>query len=128
VEKLVGLGGAQVWVLSIVADTPGIGMTDLAQRMDVHQSTASNLVRGLQTKALVRAERDVEDKRHVHLYITPAGQDLLSKVPMPFEGVLPQALAQLPAATLKRLDQDLAGLIGLLNVDEEAGSIPLANL
>jgi len=128
VEKLVGLGGAQVWALSVVEDLPGIGLTELARRMDIHQSTTSNLVRGLQAKALLRLERDDADKRHVHLYTTVAGQALLAKVPTPFEGVLPQALAQLPAATLKRLDQDLAVLTSLLNVDEDAAGTPLANL
>jgi DNA-binding MarR family transcriptional regulator len=128
VEKLVGLGGAQVWTLSVVNDNEGIGLTELARRMDIHQSTTSNLVRGLQAKALLRLERDDEDKRHVHLYATAAGRALLAKVPTPFEGVLPQALAQLPAQTLIRLDQDLSELSRLLNVDEDAGGIPLANL
>ena len=45
VEKQVGLGGAQVWALSVVKDHPGIGMGGVAKSMDIHQSTASNLVR-----------------------------------------------------------------------------------
>lgn len=128
IEKQVGLGGAQVWALSIIRDQPGIGMGDLAKCMDVHQSTASNLVRTLQKKELIRMDKDLADKRHVHLHITPQAVVLLADVPGPFEGVLPAALAQLNAGTLQRLDQDLVELIALLKADESAGTIPLAQL
>lgn len=128
VENQVGLGGAQVWALGVVRDSPGIGMGALAQRMDIHQSTASNLVKTLQRKELVQLDKAPEDRRNVRLTATPAGLAVLQQVPGPFEGVLPQALGKLPAASLQRLDQDLAELIGLLKADEEAGSIPLAEL
>lgn len=128
IEKHVGLGGAQVWALSVIRDQPGVGMGELARCMDVHQSTASNLVRSLQKKELIRMEKDTVDKRHVHLHITPQAVLLLADVPGPFEGVLPAALAQLNAATLQRLDQDLVELIGLLKADDSAGNIPLAQL
>ncbi len=128
VEKQVGLGGAQVWALSVIRDQPGIGMGQLAKNMDVHQSTASNLVRVLQHKELLRMDKDEADKRHVHLHVTPQAMDLLAKVPGPFEGVLPGALDQLSPLTLQRLDQDLAELIALLKADEAAGQLPLAQL
>lgn len=128
VEKQVGLGGAQVWALSLIQAQPGLGVGELAARMDIHQSTTSNLVRALMQKQLVRQAKSEADRRTVHLYIEPAGQALLAQVPGPFEGVLPGALAQLPPATLARLDQDLATLIALLKADESAGQVPLAQL
>ena len=128
IEKQVGLGGAQVWALSVIRDQPGIGMGELAKCMDVHQSTASNLVRALHHKELIRMDKDDQDKRHVHLHTTPQALTLLAKVPGPFEGVLPAALDELSPQTLQRLDQDLAELIGLLKADETAGRIPLAQL
>lgn len=128
IEKQVGLGGAQVWALSVIRDQPGIGMGELAKRMDVHQSTASNLVRALQQKELIRMDKDTQDKRHVHLYTTPAALALLASAPGPLEGVLPAALDELSPQTLQRLDQDLAELITLLKADETAGQIPLAQL
>ena len=128
VEKQVGLGGAQVWALSLIRDQPGIGLGDLARGMDVHQSTASNLVKGLLQKGLIRADKGSADKRQVQLVALPEALSLLEQVPGPFEGVLPEALEKLPAATLKRLDHDLAELIRLLQADEATGSIPLAHL
>ncbi len=44
VERQAGVGGAQVWALSVVRERPGIGMNDLARALDVRQPTASNLV------------------------------------------------------------------------------------
>jgi len=128
VEKKVGLGGAQVWALSVVRDQPGIGVSGLAQAMDIHQSTASNLVRSLAEKGLLEARREGADRRAVQLHLLPAAVRLLKRVPGPFEGVLPGALRTLDPATLRRLQKDLGQLIRLLDSDEKAGRIPLAEL
>lgn len=128
VEKKVGLGGAQVWALSAIRDQPGIGMGELAKRMDIHQSTASNLVKSLLKKELILMEKDTQDKRHVHLQVTPKAMALLQAVPGPFEGVLPVALKHLSPTTLQRLDHDLGELIALIHADENAGQLPLAQL
>ncbi len=128
VEKQVGLGGAQVWALNLIHQTPGIGMGGIAASMDIHQSTASNLVKALINKELIRMEKSADDKRNVQLYVMPAGRKLLTKVSGPFEGVLPEALGNLDEKTLKRLDGDLGKLISLLQADELAATIPLADL
>ena len=91
-EKEVGLGGAQVWALSIIAAHPGIGMGGIAQAMDIHQSTASNLVKALQKKDLIAVEKSPEDRRSVCVKLLPSGRKLLAKVKGPFSGVLPTAL------------------------------------
>lgn len=126
VETQTGLGGAQVWALSVIRDQPGIGMGGIAKSMDIHQSTASNLIKTLLRKALISMAKLPEDRRNVQLQILPAGLAVLAQVSGPFEGVLPVALAKLPPDNLLRLDQDLGALIALLQVDERAGRIPLA--
>lgn len=128
VEKRVGLGGAQVWALSVIANNPGIGMGGIATSMDIHQSTASNLIKALVSKELIVMEKSPEDRRSVHLHLLPAGRKLLAKVEGPFEGVLPVALGNLPDKTLERLDKDLGELIALLHADETAGETPLASI
>ena len=84
VERKAGISGAQVWALSVVRDQPGIGVGDLARAMDVHQSTASNLLRALIEAGLVVSDRGSEDRRSVQLSITPQGQRVLKKAPGPF--------------------------------------------
>lgn len=127
-EKQVGLGGAQVWALSVIKANPGIGMGEVASNMEVHQSTASNLIKTLLRKELITLEKAPDDRRNVRLKILPAGSRLLRKVPGPFEGVLPEALSSLSEDTLLRLDADLGQLIDVLNADEAAEETPLAHL
>ncbi len=128
VEKRVGLGGAQVWALHVIQNQAGLGVNELARAMDIHQSTASNLVRQLLKRELVRSETSPLDRRGVRLFVLPAGAALLADVPGPYEGVLPDALRQLSGPRLERLQQDLDALIQILQADESAGGIPLAEL
>ena len=125
VEKKAGIGGAQLWALSIIHSSAGIGVSDLARAMDVHQSTASNLVKALVERELIGAAKDGSDRRTVQLRILPAGIRVLRRAPGPFTGVLPQALGSLDAATLARLEKDLAKLITALDADARAANIPL---
>lgn len=128
VEKSAGLGGAQLWALSVIAAQPDMGVNDLARAMDIHQTTASNLVKALLGLSLITSHRNGPDRRAVHLQVLPAGERLLRKAPGPFGGVLPEALARLDPQLLERLDQDLGALITALGADERAAGIPLAQM
>jgi len=125
VEKKAGVAGAQVWALSVIRDKPGLNMTDLAHAMDVHQSTASNLVRTLLERELVAGQKNGSDRRTVQLHLLPAGAKVLRRAPGPFTGVLPAALANMDPQTLARLDKDLGKLITALGVDRRGAGIPL---
>lgn len=128
VERQVGIGGAQVWALSVIQARPGIGVNDLAKALDIRQSTASNLVRALVDRGLVATARSERDRRAVELRLLPPGTQLLAQTPGPFSGVLPVALEQLDEATLARLEADLSRIIELLGADEDAGGLPLASM
>jgi DNA-binding MarR family transcriptional regulator len=128
VEAVAGVGGAQVWALSVIRANPGLGVTDLAAAMDVHQSTASNLVKSMISRGLISTSKGIQDKRSVALTILPAGEQVLKQAPGPFEGVLPDALMRLEPEQLDRLDLELAALIKLLQADETAEKKPLAHL
>ena len=128
VEKKAGVGGAQLWALSVIYAHPGIGVNSLAAFMDVHQTTASNLVKALVTADMIVADRNAPDRRAVQLRVLPAGAQVLKKAPGPFAGVLPDALATLDVETLERMDRDLALLIAALHADGKAAGIPLAQM
>lgn len=128
VERRSGIGGAQLWALSVVRDLPGIGVSGLAQAMDIHQTTASNLVKAMASAGLIVARRDAADRRAARLEVTAAGVRVLKKAPGPFSGVLPQALATLDDETLARLDADLGRLLERLHPDKRAAGIPLAQM
>jgi DNA-binding MarR family transcriptional regulator len=128
VEKRVGVGGAQFWALGVVGDHPGIGVNGLARAMHIHQSTASNLVRGLVERGLVEATRDEVDRRAVQLRLRPAAQEMIGRAPGPYTGLLPQALDRLDADLLARLEKDLTRLIAAMGIDDDAPAIPIAQL
>lgn len=125
VERRSGIAGAQLWALSVIDAMPDLGINALAAAMDIHQSTASNLVRALVQRGFVRVGRDADDRRVVRLRTTAAARALLARAPGPFAGVLPQALATLDPATLSRLNVDLDKLIGAIGADDGAEGIPL---
>ena len=128
VEKTVGMGGAQVWALSVVRDNPGIGVGALAKAMSIHQSTASNLVRTLIDREMVIGVKEGADRRAVQLSVLPAGAKVLRNAPGPFAGLLPDALKSLPPETLARLREDLGLLIVAISADEAGASIPLSDM
>jgi DNA-binding MarR family transcriptional regulator len=117
VESKAGVSGAQVWALGVLAERPGIGVSELARAMRVHQSTASNLLRVLVDGGLVSSRRTEADRRAVELFLTPRGRRVLAKAPQPLTGLLPLALGRLDPATLARLGRDLGRLVRELGVE-----------
>jgi DNA-binding MarR family transcriptional regulator len=127
VEKRAGVAGAQVWALSVIREQPGIGVSALARALDIHQSTASNLLKPLLEAGLVAAARAETDRRSLQLHISVKGLAVLKKAPGPASGLLPQALSQLDPQQLRRLDEDLGALIARLGADQRASKIPLGH-
>ena len=127
VEKQAGLAGAQLWALSVIRERPGLGVTELARAMDVHQSTASNLVKVLLEQELVGAKKNGTDRRTVQLRVLPAGTRALRRTAGPFVGILPTALASLDASTLARLDKDLAKVVAALGADKRGARVLIAH-
>ena len=128
VEKAVGIGGAQVWALALIEASPGASLGEIASGMDVHQSTASNLVRLLLEAGFIESLRSGEDRRKVELSITAKGRLLLRKAPKPYTGVLPHALAALSANQLKALRTSLEVVRTQLNVEPALAKKPLATM
>jgi DNA-binding MarR family transcriptional regulator len=122
-EKATGVPGAQLWALSVIRERPGLGMNELARAMDVHQSTASKLVRSLLERGFVAAGKAGADRRTVQLKVLPAGTRILRRAPGPYPSVLPAALASLDAQTLARLDKDLGRLVIALGADPKGAKV-----
>lgn len=129
VEEACGVSGSQLWILQEVANTPGVGVSEVAQRLSIHQSTCSQLVEKLVGREYLVKERSQEDQRRVGLFLTKAAKAALARAPGPAAGVLPEALAALPPDVLMSLDDSLAVLIARLQVqDEQFADKPLADL
>ena len=129
IEQTCGVTGSQLWILHEVAKTPGIGISELADRLSIHQSTGSQLVEKLVVRGLINKERSKEDQRRVGLRVTEEASRLLSNAPGPAEGVLPEALQALSVSALLALDKSLIGVIGQLDIrDDKLADKPLSDL
>lgn len=126
IERQSGVTGAQLWALQELKEASGLRVGELAGRMALHQSTASNMVDKLESAKLIRKERTSVDQRVVRLYLTDSGQDLLKRSPSPARGVLPEALRLLDEDALMRLQRELDVLLRQIkDLDEGFGMQPL---
>lgn len=129
IEQTCGVTGSQLWILQEVSNIPGIGISELADRLSIHQSTASQLVEKLVARDLINKERSKEDQRRVGLRLTEEASRLLKNAPGPAEGILPEALQALPESTLLALDNSLISVIGQLRIrDDKLADRPLSEL
>jgi DNA-binding MarR family transcriptional regulator len=129
VQSRSGISGAQLWLLALVAERPGIKVGDLARALAVHQSTASNLIRDLEAAGLLLRRRKGNDRRMVRLYAASGGLAVLKRAPRPLIGVLQQALSDVPPGTLDALHRHLGRLIASMrSSDAGARATPLSEL
>ena len=129
IEQTCGVTGSQLWILQEVAKTPDIGVSELADRLSIHQSTGSQLVEKLVGRNLIIKERSKEDQRRVGLRVTEDASRLLTNAPGPAEGILPEALQALPESALLALNDSLIEVIGQLRVrDDRLADRPLSDL
>ena len=129
IEKKCGITGSQLWILQEVAQKPNIGVSSLAERLSIHQSTCSQLVEKLVNRNLIIKERSKEDQRRVGLRLTEAAAKILKNAPGPAEGILPEALQALPQSALLALDHALLEVISQLRIrNDKLADRPLSDL
>jgi len=129
VEQTCGVTGSQLWIMQEVANTPGIGVSELADKLSIHQSTCSQLVEKLVVRKLIDKVRSKQDQRRVGLRLTEVASKLMNTAPGPTEGILPEALSTLPAATIQALDASLEKVIEQLQIrDDKLAEKPLSDL
>jgi DNA-binding MarR family transcriptional regulator len=129
IEDRCGLSGSQMWILQEIQRSPEVGVTELAGRMGIHQSTCSQLVDKLVARQYLLKSRQTADHRRVGLRITARGGDALAALPGPAEGLLPEALAAIPEVALKTLNIHLSELIRHLpGKDDAFATTPLADI
>ena len=85
IEESCGVSGSQLWLLHEIENSPGIGVSELAERLSIHQSTCSQLVDKLAARGLAVKERSMKDQRRVGLTLSPSAVAMLKKAPGPAE-------------------------------------------
>jgi len=129
IEKSVGISGSQLWAVSVIAEQPGIRVTELAKSMSIHQTTASNLVEKLCELDFIYRERSNTDSRVIQLFPTESGKKRLDSAPGPVRGLLPDALGKLRYTTLVALNNNLSELLTQMDaLEPQSEDVPLADI
>ncbi len=129
VEEQCGISGSHVWLIQEVCHSPGVGISELALRMGIHQSTCSLLVDKLVSQGYLSKHRREADHRRVGLHLEDKGAAVLARIPKPAAGILSDALSNLPAVVLKTLHINLEELLrNLPGKEDKYASVPLSDM
>ncbi len=99
-EEVLGVSGAQHFVLQKLADAPALSLNDLAARTLTHKSSVSVVVSRLVSRGFVRRRRSSADGRSVVLTLTPAGRRALERAPDSAQNRMLKALRRFPPTQL----------------------------
>jgi len=121
VEKSIGVSGAQLWALSVIAGKPGIKVGELAGELAIHQSTASNLLDRLTQLGFIERRREASDQRVVSIYLTGAGETAIRHAPKPAIGLLQNALLSMAENDVADLHDNLQKLIDAIGPKAKSG-------
>lgn len=102
-RRVTGLNATLVWALDEIGRQPGMRVGDLAARLRVHPSTASNLCRQMRVAGLIASKTPGEDRRAMCLFPTVRGRTLLRRAPRPHRGILVEGLAGLTKEECRQL-------------------------
>lgn len=86
----------QYRALIVLWTRPGIAVTDLAEALDVHPSTATRLCDRLARKQLIRRTQGTEDRRSTRLFLAAGGRRLVERVTERRRRELAAIVARLP--------------------------------
>ncbi|SEF32059.1 DNA-binding transcriptional regulator, MarR family [Amycolatopsis pretoriensis] len=113
------LPGAQVEVLRVVADRPGIGVAAAARELHLAANSVSTLVNQLVDAGLLHREPDPADRRATRLEITGAARERMAAWRRARTGLVADALAGLSEEDTAAIEQALPALEKLMGVLKE---------
>lgn len=122
-ERLVGISGAQLFVLQQLADAGPCSIGELAERTLTHQSSVSVVVSRLIERGLVTRRASEEDGRRAEVTLSPKGRTLWRKAPPMAQAHLIAGLGRMEASERAALAQGLAALVREIGADTQAPTL-----
>lgn len=122
-ERLVGISGAQLFVLQQLADAGPCSIGELAEHTLTHQSSVSVVVSRLIERGLVSRRASEKDGRRVLVALTPEGRTLLRRAPPMAQAHLIAGLRKMSAAQRGALAQGLSALIREIGADTQSPTL-----
>ncbi|MEQ0561224.1 MarR family transcriptional regulator [Amycolatopsis sp. NEAU-NG30] len=113
------LPGAQLEVLRVVADRPGIGVAAAARELHLAANSVSTLVNQLADAGLLRREADPADRRATRLELTAAARDRIANWRRARTELVAAALAGLSEEDIDAIGKALPSLEKLMGILKE---------
>jgi DNA-binding MarR family transcriptional regulator len=117
--RAVGISGRKVAALRRLMEEGAQTIGQLGTYLYINDSSASEMVSGLQELGYVRRTRSKQDSRVVLAELTEAGRELVEKAPLGGIGLLRKRLLELEPERLQVIHQALTDLVDILEIDPD---------
>ena len=114
-----GLSGRKIATLRHLLEAEPLTVGQIRDYLYISDSTTSELVAKLEEAGCVQRMRSEEDNRVVLVSLTPAGREFAQSAPLGGIPLLRERLKALPAERLALIDQALAKIVDLLEIEIE---------
>jgi len=118
-----GISGAQLFVLRVLADHPGLSINDLAHRTMTHQSSVSVVVSRLLARGLVARHPSPDDRRRQLVTLTARGRALHRTSPAVVQERIVEVVRKLSPARRHGLADGLRALARALGASRQGASM-----
>ena len=89
----------------------------IARAVSLSQGTVTGILDRLESRALVSRERSAEDRRKIHVTVTPKGRDTVAQAPSPLHEQFSARLNALHDGEQAMIDWVLQRVVALLEAD-----------
>ena len=127
VEERTGLRAPQLFTLRLVAEEPGLSISELARRTLTDRTSAASMVERLLARGLVQRRRGASDRRRTEIFVTARGAAMLARAPRaPTQHVL-DGMAAMSGRDLRRLALGLDALVRAMGIAGEPAPMLFAD-
>lgn len=114
--------GPQLITLLTVEKHEPVTASAIASNIHLSPSTVVGILDRLESKGLIRRNRDLKDRRLVWISLTEQGKVLVSNAPSPLQDSLAEAIRKLPEAELVMIVESLERIVRLMQMHESAAT------
>jgi DNA-binding MarR family transcriptional regulator len=119
-ESACDLSAAQLFVLRVLSENPGMSLAELARTTVTDQSSVSTVVARLVARRYVQRRPSANDRRRAELRVTASGARVLRTAPSVPQREMIAAIRAMSAARRRELVRALEGLVMLIGAGEIA--------
>jgi DNA-binding MarR family transcriptional regulator len=108
--------GPQLITLLTVKEYELVTVSAIARHIYLSPSTVIGILDRLEAKGLIRRDRDLKDRRLVHVSLTEQGKALARNAPSPLQDAFAGAMRKLPETELVMIAESLERIVGLMQL------------